>query len=84
MVQKVVGSIPISHPISRFQFIPYLAAPPVAKPHPADFRPDPFLASVVQRLVYKFSKLGMRFRLPPLAPTRSIPPLGGFLFTIST
>ena len=46
MVQKVVGSIPISHPISLQ------------------------LASVVQRLVYKFSKLGMRVRLPPLAPEK--------------
>ena len=30
--------------------------------------PPQFIASVVQRLVYKFSKLGMRVRLPPLAP----------------
>ncbi len=30
--------------------------------------PPQYVASVVQRLVYKFSKLGMRFRLPPLAP----------------
>lgn len=44
MVQKVVGSIPISHPTTMR------------------------LASVVQRLVCKFSKLEMRFRLPPLAP----------------
>lgn len=30
--------------------------------------PPQVVASVVQRLVYKFSKLGMRVRLSPLAP----------------
>ena len=43
MVQKVVGSIPISHPIIS-------------------------VAGIVQRLVCKFSKLEMRFRLSLPAP----------------
>ena len=32
--------------------------------------PPQVIASVVQRLVYKFSKLGMRVRFSPLAPTK--------------
>lgn len=46
MVQKVVGSIPISHP--KFTLLIY--------------------AGVVQRLVCKFSKLEIGFRLPSPAP----------------
>ena len=34
----------------------------------SDIPPHIKVASVVQRLVCKFSKLEMRFRLPPLAP----------------
>ena len=45
MVQKVTGSIPVSHPIKVF-----------------------LLAGVVQRLVCKFSKLEIGFRLPSPAP----------------
>ena len=35
-------------------------------------------ASVVQRLVCKFSKLEMRFRLPPLAPEKNLRLSSGF------
>ena len=35
---------------------------------PPQIRVHPRSASVVQRLVYKFSKLGIGFRLPSLAP----------------
>ena len=45
MVQKVAGSIPVSHPTMEI------------------------LASVVQWLVCKFSKLEMRVQFSPLAPS---------------
>ncbi len=40
--------------------------------------PPQVIASVVQRLVYKFSKLGMRVRLSPLAPKKNLNICSGF------
>lgn len=47
-----------------------------------DIPPHTMFASVVQRLVCKFSKLEMRFRLPPLAPEKLENPVRGCFFVV--
>ncbi len=70
MVQKVVGSIPISHPMQRFQLRVNSWEPMRPKGQTVRFRyPTPYSdAGIVQWLVCKFSKLEMRVRFSLPAP----------------
>ena len=72
MVQKVVGSIPISHPMQRFQLRVNSWEPMRPKGQTVRSRyPTPLiirLAGIVQGLVCKFSKLEMRVRFSLPAP----------------
>ena len=67
MVQKVVGSIPISHPTGFYVKSDMSWEPELAQTVRSRY-PTPF-AGIVQRLVCEFSKLEMRFRLPLPAPS---------------
>lgn len=68
MVQKVVGSIPISHPMYPARNLSVVIFVLTNGTLSCKLGRDCSFASVVQRLVYKFSKLGTRVRFSPLAP----------------
>ena len=71
MVQKVVSSNLISHPIYHVQVDDLNRSVPRGKQFKSDIPPHA-CASVVQRLVYKFSKLGIRVRFSALAPQKPV------------